>query len=370
MESFINTFFQYITSKLESKHWKLKSILFYILGTIVFQIPRFGYFINYLNHKEISAKYNAILLQKAEPFIRHNYSIGSHEEKIIFRLFIPLSMNFFSLNILSVYIIQVLVGILMLYMMLNYIYKSTDSRLIAFFFTLAFVFVYAGSASLIDVYGFYDSFAYAFVLFAFFSSNPLLIFLLILSSLYVDERAYIACIGIIVYQLFNQKNLKIIASVCIALIIAFLIRILLTHYCGLYLHPDQLLAKNTFLDNINNIGLATITVFKGFWFLIMITFVLLWVNRRYSYLVALVLYFGLLYSSSFIVYDMTRSMSYLVLIFPLTHNICNQYLEKKTLMKIYTFVVFLCIIIPTYLVQYETYYIHPLIFDIVKFIFK
>lgn len=370
MKNYIDIFSSYVTSKLVSKNWKLKSIVFYIFITMVFQIPRFGYLINYLTHEEISTKYDAILLQKESPFIHHDYGVGNHEGSMEFRIFVPLLMKFFSLNILLVYIVQVLIGVLVLYLMLGYIYKSTNNRLIAFIYTLGFVFVYVGSSNWIDVYGFYDSFAYAFILFAFFSSNPILIFFLVLSSLYIDERAYLASIGIIIFQIFNQKKLNVISSVCLALIVGFLIRVYLNKYCGMFLYSNQLLAKDTFLSNINNIGLATITVFKGFWVVFVICIMLLIVYKRYFYLVSLAAYFGMLYFSSFIVYDMTRSISYLVLMFPITHTICNKYLRGEVLLKLYILVAFMGVIIPTYMVQKEIYFVYPIIFDFVKLILK
>lgn len=364
----IDYIFYNLKEILNIRNWKAKSVVVLLFLSLLFQTPRYGFLYNYLSDKEVSSKYEAILLQKEEPFVHHDYGVGRHEGSMEFRLFVPLFMKLFSLNIFSVYVFQVLLGLFLLYKVLDYIQAQTGNRLIAFLFTTSFVFVYSGSAFLIDVYGFYDSIAYSLIFFAFMSTRPFVVFILVFLSLYVDERSYIACVGIVLYQIFNNKDKRIVFSVAFAIILGLLCRFYLHQYHGLFLHSNQLLAKDTFMRNINNIGLATISVFKGFGLMFIVSVFILLVQKKYKYAFLGFIYFSSLYFSSFIVYDLTRSFSYLILMLPISHSICNNYLSEKKMLFLYSIVLFFSVFIPTYLVQSEIYYIYPFVFDVIKFI--
>ena len=122
-----------------------------------------------------------------------------HQANMRLRLLLPLLWMVFH-SALAIYLLQVLFGIVQLYMVLGIIYTLTQDRLQAFYFTWGFSGLYAGAAYYLDFYGYGDALGYAFMTAALFFRRPVWIGLAIFLAAWVDERSLFNASFIIIYH--------------------------------------------------------------------------------------------------------------------------------------------------------------------------
>ncbi len=122
-----------------------------------------------------------------------------HQANMRFRPILPSLWMLFH-SAIAIYCLQILLGVGQLYMTIRIIYRITQDRLQAFYFTLGFAGLYSGAAFYLDFYGFGDALAYAFMTAALFFRRPFLICLSVLLASFVDERALLNSSFIILFH--------------------------------------------------------------------------------------------------------------------------------------------------------------------------
>lgn len=122
-----------------------------------------------------------------------------HQANMRLRLLLPLLWMVFH-SALPIYLLQVALGIVQLYMVLGIIHAITQDRVQALYFTWGFSGLYAGAAYYLDFYGYGDALGYAFMTSAIFFRRPVLIGLAIFLAGWVDERSLFNAAFIIIYH--------------------------------------------------------------------------------------------------------------------------------------------------------------------------
>ncbi|MEZ4902373.1 MAG: hypothetical protein R2822_11760 [Spirosomataceae bacterium] len=132
-----------------------------------------------------------IIKQGADPFTPKAYEAGSHEANQTFRLTVPLIANALHLNVATLYLLQLLVGLVFLWFVIKIVEDILKNRILTFYFLTGFTAIYAGANFYINWLGHIDTFPFLFMILAFYFRNPLLVFLFSQLAFWCDERAII-----------------------------------------------------------------------------------------------------------------------------------------------------------------------------------
>ncbi len=358
-----------------SKQWKLKTVVLCLFLSLFLSTPKYLYFYNYLSGNVVADKYEALKKQIDHPFLPVYYGPASHESKMAFRLTIPVFAHVMHLNILGIYIIQFILGVISIYLFLLLILSITQNRELSVLLTIAFATSYSGTSAFIDVWGFLDSYVFFFFLLIAYFNNPLLTGIVLLFSYFTDERAVFGSLLFpIWFYLFKRENnpfspVRNIAAMGVALLTYGILRILLIQYFGLHMGTGTI-GPVAFLQNFNNIGLGILEGMKGFWIFIFLAAIILYMNKQKWVALLYASACMLIFTVSLMVWDNTRSFSYMILSIPLSIMAFHTYIKPNTVYKFALLVTILNILTPLYSVQLELYWINPFFFDIIKKLFQ
>ncbi|MDX2197052.1 MAG: hypothetical protein NW207_11615 [Cytophagales bacterium] len=271
------------------------------------------------------------------------YTAGEHMGKSEFRLTFPLLCKLLHIsNKYQAYALQLIIGLGTL-MMAAYIFVSLlGSRFLAFCSVLAFCFIYAGKAAVIDTSGFLDAYSFFFILASMCSPHPILTLFTSQLAYWNDERAIFSHFLVMLWwQLklsgsdgYHWKKILFpgIHSICIAIsfLVYVFVRMILTQKYGFINSDGTMLC---FPWTFKYSGLVLWQAFEGFIIIVFAALFILVHNRKY--LAAGIFFLSLLlqYTVAMSIMDLTRSVAY---IFPgifIAYMICSQWIENKTYIK-------------------------------------
>jgi hypothetical protein len=218
--------------------------------------------------------YDVIVEQMKE--IKHlPYGEETHESKMEVRILMPLILKLlFPSNTKYLPILIYFINLIALYvfsLQICIFQKRKLPELRPIFLTsLLFTTIYTGITFAMDFWPMFDGIAFLLIITALNQDNKYIPPLLILLSLFIDERSLFPGVMILIYQ-NNKLIYKSIIQFC-AIIVSYLgIRILLHDLCGLndVFHKSHDLILFGYIDknNFNYFLTAIINCFKNLWLL-------------------------------------------------------------------------------------------------------
>ena len=358
---YIESLFFWIEKKSEKWYYVYVLSLFSILATC--QLNSIYEF----KTRSVIIKWNVLLLKSQDLTNSLDFlDPARNEAKLVFRLFIPVLIRLFHLNYIKLHIIQYIVGYLLIIASFKLADKLLKDKVSASFITIGLVCTYFGKTSFYDMATYwFDGFAYFFIILGMLVSSPFLIFLFCTCAAWVDERAFMALSIVLVFQqliLIKSKNkiqfkdLIVLNSRSIAVLIAILTYVVFRLYLQTYysMHTplsEGLVSFNTFEKNIPFFPMGLLSFLEGFWLLYFIFSLITIKNREYLLFTLISLIVIVFSTSAGMVFDVTRSGSYLmplifVIIIVLTNNFHKLFIRYSLF-----FALAVCVMIPPYIIM-------------------
>lgn len=246
-----------------------------------------------------------------------------HQANMRLRLLLPVLWYVFQ-SVLSIYLLQVALGIIQMYMILQWTYELTKDRLQAFFFTLGISGLYMGAAYYLDFYAYGDAFGYAFLVAALFFRNPVLIALSIFLAAWVDERALFNSSFIVLYHwltLYQADDKQPIRfnllkptpqalGVLAGGVVYMIVRFYLSHR---YQVATSIGGPSLFFhvrEALKTFGTRLYSGFESYWLLVVCMLATLVYYRKYSLLLIIVPLLSITTFTMLMAGDFTRTISY------------------------------------------------------------
>ncbi|MFM2223854.1 MAG: hypothetical protein RJA07_56 [Bacteroidota bacterium] len=346
----------YFNAELQSKNWKIKFTIYLFVLAMICSTPYFNYLFqpDYFQHPY----WVTVMKQVHSSTIYKTYegvNPVSHEAKKTFRLTVPIIARIFHLNEIGIYLLQFLLGILFIYFIIDYAWKSTNDRLLAFYIALGATSVYFGTACFTDLYSYFSGWAFLFLFLCIYSKNNWLIFLLATLAAWTDERAFLSLVYPVFYwQIKNYftenkslKDLLIPQKKSIVIIVAMLVYVLARIYLQ-YAGFGTSHVESFLLSNLEIAPIGVFTFFEGFWILIAYKFYVLLSEKKYALFFISLLLLMAMSVGSLIVLDITRSGSFMLLEVFISVYIILQLRGAAVLKSYLFFAVLICVIFPPY----------------------
>lgn len=349
-----------------SSNWKIKITLLSVVLSLFFAFPSYQ---TYLSGR-FEDKWSAIDAQVKEPFVQHNYDDFSHFSKLAFRITVPLIAHALHLGRAGCFLIQYVCFLLLFYFLLSLAFASVQDKISAALISFAFAFMFVGNVLVSDLRALFDVTAFCFIAAAMYFRNPLLVILFSLLAFFTDERALIASPLMLIWFLvrssdknnFSFQDLFRFTSKVFTLLVSWLLYGALRYFFATHfgLHSGTG-GTNMFAKQVNNFLFGAWTGLEGFWLIIFLGFILLYVNRSWSLMFVTAAAMLLVMVIAFSVVDITRSVAYLfpaVFIFLelLRKNESAEFVRKISLFT------FLICLFPTYYTDGEgaIWFFYPL----------
>jgi hypothetical protein len=354
----LTTPFRWLEAQLEaffdSKFWQFK-VLFLSLAISAGTLLAFNFILVDRGFRDLYQEmrhpgsiggffWDDIIKQGSDPFTSKDYEAGSHEANQAFRLTIPLITYLLHLNVASLYLLHILVGLLFLWVVTRIVNDILKNRVLTFYFLTGFTGIYAGANFYINYLGHADIFPFCLMALAFYFRQPLLVLLFTQLAFWCDERAIInsTYLGLwlvlpLIQQVVRERKFKIaqIPTAAVALLVSaglyLVVRQWLANTYGLKVGHDNDLSRRTALWSLSIIGDKFTRGLEGFWLIIFAGMTVLvmikdWVS--FILLGACLLATGAI---GIMVADGTRSLSFGFLVFFFMLTILKKYVPTNEL---------------------------------------
>jgi hypothetical protein len=360
---------------LKGKYWLWKitlvSILLFVVVDFSGNMGKLVYFKDFWNtsvkQQQLDTTHEIVRSQSEDYFAffkkgeSADISSYRHEAKMKFRLFLPTLVRIFGQNHfgLWLYLLALALGLPYLYLVAKMSLKilgEDTNRILVLLFVVGFGNLYAGGGSFIlDIVPYGDFFAFFFLLISIYSRNLLAIFICCQCAFWVDERALINAVYVILWWTiipFSNKEFTIKFSFqALTVFLSGVVYVGMRQYLIASHHLDDTVYMEefigTFYENLKMLSLRVWGGFDGFWLLVILGLVILFREKQYKFLLALS--GSLIISTSFalIAFDANRGISYgfIVLLFSLI--ICKKYLSEKELKYVLLVCFLVSILSPT-----------------------
>jgi hypothetical protein len=353
--------------------WKVTFISIFLFIVIDFsgnvsKLVYFRTFINdYVKQGKLDTAHSIIKAQSEDYFgffkTGQDRSIESyqHEAKMKFRLFLPTLVRIFGAEHFEIwlYFLTFILGFFYIYViakLASNILGENSDRILVLFFVAGFTNLYAGAGSFVlDIVPYGDFFAFLFLLLSIYTKNPLLIFAFCQCAFWVDERALVNAVFVMIWWIFtpftgNKFTLKLNTQL-LAVFISGVIYVGIRQYLTIHyqLQEGTYIGEfiTTFKENLKMLSLRIWAGFDGMWMLILMALIILWREKKHQFFFIL---FGSLIISisfSFIAYDVNRGISYGFIALLISLGICKNYLSEKELKYVLIVCFLVSILSPT-----------------------
>lgn len=291
-----------------------------------------------------------------EPFLKRDFPDGSHEEKKVFRLTLPVIGYIFGIKTLGFYLLQAFFGFLTFWFSAILIKRITGDIAIAAAFTLGLSCIYFGCSAFIDVFGFTDSTAYFFLMLALISRNPLLILSSVFLASWSDERGLIASAFVFLwFSLADQVTYKKISNVIrfntptlavvAAWVLYFITRFAYSSLLDLETKTGGI--DEAFVGSIAKIQLSLWSGYEAFWLLLFFFAIVAISKKDYWLLAAMVGGYLVITTVALNVFDTTKSMAYGTIGFFIVARYLQQHVTLGDMRKYISSIALICILCPT-----------------------
>lgn len=340
-----------------SRYWLWYATALLVAGILIFSTP----YVHYLPQLVKDPYWQTVIAQANDDFIYQPPGEGanafSHESKRTFRLAIPMLMRALHLGPYAIYALQFLVGILFVAMMLRYTAKHFGDRKLAVWMGVAVTSVHFGTACFTDVYAYFSGWAFFFLFAAVFFRHPVAVFLLSFAAAWTDERGVIALAYVMLYWQYIDYPQQILpwrlristkALAALAALMVYAIGRLYLQSLGYYTPFPGLM--HYVAGNVDVFQFGVLSVFEGLWLLILYKYYVLLTKKRYELFFVNGLVTTALLLSSFVVWDVTRSGSFMLLEVFLSAWIVFRECGLQKLYKYTSYSAIVCLLIPPYYV--------------------
>jgi hypothetical protein len=221
---------------------------------------------------------------------------------------------------------------------------------------IALACIYFGTSFFVEYGGYGDFYTFFFLFLSIYFRNPLLIFLVMFTATWCDERALVAGSLVFAYWWIAEKikDDKPISFVpnrqMLAIVVAEIAYISLRYYLMTYQGMKSTYKKGEFTEqlfaSLPSFGFKFTWILEGFWLVMFLAFVVLYLKKDYF---KLLIVFGgtiAMIVSGFTTYDSTRSGSFVFPMIFLGLIIVKTKLTEKE-MRVFMFLVaLLCFLHP------------------------
>jgi uncharacterized membrane protein YuzA (DUF378 family) len=274
------------------------------------------------NHKEYYI-YQTIKDRAASITHDWTYPLFTGMNNRTFRLTLPLFVKIFHIQRVSVvlYALQLILGVVYYYLLTNFFGRYIKDKPTLFYTLIALACIYVGTSFFIDIATFGDFFSYFFLFLAIYYRNPLLVFLFLSLAFWNDERTFVGSGFVFLWwwlspQIEKDKPFKITINFqMIATIAAWAMYWIVRKF---YL-VDTLGMKDTykkgefwemFEGSWSVYGFKFFWAYEFWWLLLLLAFLVLFLQKDFLRLTAILGATLLMNILSLTTYDSTRSGSF------------------------------------------------------------
>ncbi len=353
--------------------WKITLISVFLFIVIDFsgnmsKLVYFRTFINdYVKQGKLDTAHSIIKAQSEDyfGFFKTGQDTGiesyQHEAKMKFRLFLPTLVRILGANHFEIwlYFLAFILGFFYIHTVakiVSNILGENTNRILVLLFVAGFTNLYAGAGSFVlDIVPYGDFFAFLFLLLSIYTRNPLLIFAFCQCAFWVDERALVNAVFVMLWWIFmpfsgNKFTLKLNTQL-LAVFISGVIYVGIRQYLTIHyqLQDGTYIGEfiTTFKENLKMLSLRIWAGFDGMWMLIVMGLIVLWREKQYQFLFILLGSLIVSISFAFIAYDVNRGISYGFIALLLSLGICKNYLSEKELKYVLIVCFLVSILSPT-----------------------
>ncbi|MBO0950379.1 hypothetical protein [Fibrella forsythiae] len=263
------------------------------------------------------------IIHPLRPIICYDENPGCHEDKMVFRLFLP-ALYALVRSREAVYAVQLLCWPVFLYLLARETYRLTNSKSVALYLALSIMGIYVGGAFPFDFVTCGDAFAYFLLLVAAVTRNRLVLIISLFLVYWVDERALINSVYVLVYRclvvahdqpLFGPKNVRTIATVVFTWVLYLGIRFWLK---SLYNVTDATAGLGVSFLLTVPVWISVLKIGRSYemlWVLVGVGLWGLWQQRQTLLLTGTLAALALSTVISIMVADTSRSLGYGLLLF-------------------------------------------------------
>jgi hypothetical protein len=375
IDSIITDIERQLSFLMRGKYWLWKvtfiSVFLFIIIDFTGNISKVVYFKSFINdyikQGKLDTAHSIIKAQSEDYFgffkTGQNASIESykHEAKMKFRLFLPTLVRILGANHFEIwlYFLTCILGFFYIYAIAKIVFNilgENTNRILVLLFVAGFTNLYAGGGSFVlDIVPYGDFFAFLFLLLSIYTRNPLLIFAFCQCAFWVDERALVNAVFVMIWWIFtpfdgNKLTLKLNTQL-LAVFISGVIYVGIRQYLTIHyqLQEGTYLGEfiTTFKENLKMLSLRIWAGFDGMWMLIVMGLIILWREKQYQFLLILLSSLIISISFAFIAYDVNRGISYGFIALLICLGICKNYLSEKELKYVLIVCFLVSILSPT-----------------------
>lgn len=337
--------------------------------------------------QEMDENWSAIVEQVRAPLNPVEYDGSSHQANLAFRLTPVLIAGVFGVDTINGFLLlQFVCFVLLFWVVARLLKKVNGDPVVYYLLTLSISFTFVGNVLCSDYRGFFDVVAYLFLSASLLLRNPFAIFMALLFAYFTDERALIASGLVFLFFILEDKssteNITVkqffyfstkLITVVLSWICYFSIRWLLGYFFGLKTNSEVLvdyLITQT-IHQINLLPFGVWTGLEGFWVFIVLSFVVLIQRRWWAFIGFYSLALMVVIFISIWVFDITRSMAYLLPSIFVSLRLLSTN-ENRVLLRYASVVILLLCIFPTYYAggSAEINWLLPLPLQILRLLFN
>ena len=353
--------------------WKVTFISVFLFVIIDFtgnmsKVVYFKSFINdYIKQGKLDTAHGIIKAQSEDYFgffkTGQDREIESyqHEAKMKFRLFLPTLVRILGAEHFEIwlYFLTFILGFFYIYVIAKMsliILGQNTNRILVLLFVAGFTNLYAGGGSFVlDIVPYGDFFAFLFLLLSIYTRNPFAIFLCCQCAFWVDERALVNAVFIMLWWIFTPFNgNKLVLKLTPQLFAVFISGVVYTAIRQYLTIRYQLWDATyigefitTFKENSKMLSLRIWAGFDGMWLLIIMALIVLVKEKNYQFLGTFLSSLIISTGFAFIAYDVNRGISYGFIALLISLAICKSYLSEKELKYVLIVCFLVSILSPT-----------------------
>jgi hypothetical protein len=324
VESFVGAYFAKLDGLIggltKKTYWTLWVVAIAIVLSLVAHTPGISLFRDVGKHwwadvfrMQIAHPFTPI---DAKSFIPYKETFISHTANIAFRFSIPLIGKAFNLGAACFLVVNYAAGLLFFPMLAHVANGIFRDRVTAAYVTFAFALTWAGTHFFNDN-GYGDGFAWACLLASIYFRHPVLIFGMVLTASFTDERAFVGSAGAFLYWLntHQQRAHHALIAIVAAWVAYLVLRLGLAYAFGLKTGPLEDVTP-ILRYHRNSIPGRILPVFQGLWLWFAIGAIALYLSGRSLVLIGFVATLGCIALVSLLVIDIQRSLGYALLLLP------------------------------------------------------
>lgn len=295
------------------------------------------------------------IIHPLRPIICYDENPGCHEDKMVFRLFLPALLAIVRSRI-AVYAVQLICWPIFLYLLAREVEGLTQSRSVALYLTLSIMGLYIGGAFPFDFITCGDAFGYFLLLVAAVSRHRMALIISLFLAYWVDERALINSAYVLIYRclvvakdepIFGRQNWLTVG----ALLTSWALYLGLRFGLG-YLYAVATPTKGAgasfvlavpILTNILKLGRS----YELLWALVIAGLWGLWQQRQTLLLISTLAALGISMIVSIMVADTSRSMGYGLVLFLIVLVPALAQLRLSRLQNLLLLTALFCVFFPT-----------------------